>query len=151
MNVVPWTCCQGVIIPRDFDTVTSLIVRPHLYLVEDWLNLDISTDRQPKWKARRSHVQSHTWYFFNTVTWEPGRPWENVQWISSLPSAHIMNTQVPWKQSARPTRPREQNWSQMLRDWLLSTKIAKHEPHPPQMRSLLPLSISPAHRPLCFV
>lgn len=39
-----------------------------------------------------------------------------------------MNTQVPWKQSARPTRPREQNWSQMLRDWLLSTKIAKHEP-----------------------
>lgn len=36
MNVEPWTCYQGVIIPRDFDTVTSLIVRPHSYLVEDW-------------------------------------------------------------------------------------------------------------------
>lgn len=74
--------------------------------------------------CQRVAVHSRSWLrsFFNTVTWVLGRPWEDVQWISSLPSAHIMNTQVPWKQSARPTVVKEQNCSQMLRDWLLSSQ-----------------------------
>lgn len=85
---------------------------------EAWKNLDMSADRllSGSEMPERDAVHLRSWLecHFNTVTWELGRPREDVLWISSPPSAHIMNTQVPWKQSARPTVVREQNCSQML-------------------------------------
>lgn len=83
----------------------------------------------------QSHNRTHAISLIQWC-WSWVSSWENVQRISSLPFAHIMNTQVPWKWFGRPTRPRGQNWSQMLQDWPLSTKIAKHEP-PDEMPLLL--------------